>query len=79
MSRYEADISVFVVSFVSSSTSVYRDRQLYGWRKRSTRNQSPASYLDIHLEIDSDAVEEGNFTTKEICFQFSHYELSIYM
>jgi hypothetical protein len=38
-----------------------------------------ASYLDIHLEIDSDAVEEGNFTTKEICFQFSHYELSIYM
>jgi hypothetical protein len=25
-----------------------------------------ALYLDIHLEIDSDAVEEGNFTTKEM-------------
>ena len=34
MSRYKADISVFVVSFVSSSTSVYRDRQLYGWKKK---------------------------------------------
>ena len=36
------------------------------------------SYLDLHLEIDSEGRVRRNITTKKMILKFSHCEFSIY-
>ena len=45
--------------------------------KDTTDTDRSASYLDLHLEIDSEEWLRTNLNDK--IFQFSHFELSIYM
>ena len=46
--------------------------------KDTTDTDRSASYLDLHLEVDSESRLKTKFSTKEM-FQFSYCELSIYM
>jgi len=54
-------------TFFSTHTTACHDKLKLNLKQKDTTNtEMSASYLDIHLEIDSDAVEERIFTTKEM-------------
>jgi hypothetical protein len=47
--------------------------------KDTTHTDRSASYLDLHLQIDSEGAVKNETLRQKILFQFSHCELSIYM
>ena len=47
--------------------------------KDATYKDRSASYLDLRLEIDSEGRLRAKLYDKRRWFQFSHYEISIYM